>query len=76
MNPCEALLSMDTIQVSEFSVRDFPGGPAAKASPFNARGAGWIPGPELRCHISHGQKSETENRSNIVTNSVGQKTKA
>ena len=75
MNPCEALLSTDTTQFSEFSVRDFPGGPVAKASPFDARGAGWIPGPELRCHISHGQNSETGNVSNIVTNSVGQKPK-
>jgi len=29
-------------------VWDFPGGPAVKNAPFNARGAGQIPGPEAR----------------------------
>ena len=36
----------------------------------DARGVGEIPGQGTRDHVSLGQKTETENRSNTVTNSI------
>ena len=50
--------------------RDFPGGPAVKTWPSNARSVGLIPNCELISHMIHGQKTKTKNRSNIVTNSI------
>ena len=52
------------------SLRDFPGDPVVKTSPSNAGGEGSIPGRELRSHMSQGQKTKTQNRSNLVTDSV------
>ena len=49
---------------------DVPGGPAVKASPSSAEGAGLITG--LGVKISHAlkPKNQTKNRSNTVTNSI------
>ena len=52
------------------SLRDFPGDPVVKTSPSNAGGEGSIPGRELRSHMPQGQKTKTQNRSNLVTDSV------
>ena len=49
---------------------DFPGGPVVKTSPSNAGGEGSIHGRELRSHMPRGQKTKTENRSNLVTDSI------
>ena len=49
---------------------NFPDIPVAKTSPFHAGGAGLIPGWELRSHMSHSQKTKTENRSDTIANSV------
>ena len=50
---------------------NFPGGPVVKTSPSRA-GEQWVDPPlgKLRSHMPGGQKHKTENRSNIVTNSV------
>ena len=50
--------------------RDFPHGPVVKTLPSNAGDASLIHGQELRCHVPPGQKNKTENRNNIVTNSI------
>ena len=51
--------------------RDFPGGPVVKTLPFNARGAGLIPGLGAKIPHALGPKSQkTYNRSNIVANSI------
>ena len=49
---------------------DFPGGPVVKTSPSNEGGA--VPSlvGKLRSHMPLGQKPKTQNRSNIVTNSI------
>ena len=51
--------------------RDFPGSLVViNTSPSNAGSASSIPVGELRSHIPWGQKPKTENRNNIVTNSI------
>ena len=50
----------------ELDMGDFLGGPVVKTSPSNAGGEGSIPGRELRSHMPHGQKTKTQNRSNLV----------
>ena len=47
---------------------DFPCVPMVKTFPSNTGGAGFTSGHETK--VSHGQKTKTENRSNIVTNSI------
>ena len=49
---------------------DFPGGPLAKASlpPQGMRIQSLV--GEVGSHMPHGQKTKTQNRSNIVTNST------
>ena len=37
---------------------------------YNAGAAGSIPSQELRSHMTRGQKTKTENRNNIVINSI------
>ena len=49
---------------------DFPGGPVVGTLPYNAGAAGSIPSQELRSHMTRGQKTKTENRNNIVINSI------
>ena len=41
-----------------------------KLLPSDAEDVGSIPGQELRAYIRHGQKTETENRDDIVTDSI------
>ena len=50
--------------------RDFPGGAVVKLLPSDAEDVGSIPGQDLRYYIRHGQKTETENRDDIVTDSI------
>ena len=53
------------------SSRDFAGSPVVKASPSNTAGAGLIPGWGAK--VPDGwwlKKKKTENRKNIVTNSI------
>ena len=50
--------------------RDFPGGAVVKLLPSDAEDVGLIPGQDLRSYICHGQKTETENRDDIVTDSI------
>ena len=38
---------------------DFPGGPVVKNLPFEASGAGSIPGPGLRSHMPRHQNART-----------------
>ena len=57
-------------QQLELDMGDFPGGPVVKTSPSNAGGEGQIPGRELRSHMPQGQKTKTQNRSNLVTDSI------
>ena len=40
-------------------MRDFPGGPVVKTSPFNAGAVGWIPG--WRAKIPHASWPENQN---------------
>ena len=47
-----------------------PGGPVVKTSPSNAGGMASVPDGELRSHMPLGQKTETQDRSNIVTGST------
>ena len=47
---------------------DITGGPVPKTLPSNAGGVGSI--PEQRSHRAHGQKTKTQNRSNIITNLI------
>ena len=49
---------------------DFPGGSMGKTSPFNAGGASVIPGQGTKIPHASWPKAKTENRSNIVTNSI------
>ena len=58
-------------------VRDFPGGPVVKTSPFNARGMGLVPGwgtkiPNALCleNQNRRQYSKANLQSNIVTDSL------
>ena len=45
----------------KISDRDFPGGPVVKTSPFNARGAGLIPGwGAMLPHASRPKNQKTE----------------
>ena len=48
----------------------FPGSSVVKTSLSNARVKILSLVGELRFHLPHGQKTKTENRSNIVTNSI------
>ena len=50
--------------------RDFPGSPVIKTLPSNAVGVGSSLVRQLRSHMPPGQKTETGNRNNIVTNSI------
>jgi len=51
--------------------RDFHGCPVVKTSPSSARGVGLIPGWGVNTpHALCGQKTKTENRSNVVTHST------
>ena len=52
------------------SYRDFPGGALVKVLPSNEGNVGLTPGRDLRSHIRHGQKTKTENRDVIVTDST------
>ena len=49
---------------------DFPGDPVVKTLLSNVGGSGLIPGWGATSHMSWDQKFKTENRSNIVTNSI------
>ena len=49
---------------------DFSGGPVVKTLPSSAGGAVRSLVGKLRSHMPHGQKTKTQNRSNIVTNSI------
>ena len=52
-------------------IRDFPEGPMIKTSPFNAEGAGLIPGRGAKNpHGLLAKKNKTQNKSNTVTNSI------
>ena len=55
-------------------MRGLPGGPVVKSSPSNAKGAGSISGREAGVPHASGPKKKnngkTQNRSNIVTNSL------
>ena len=50
--------------------RDFPGGPVVRTLPSSAGGAGSTLVGKLRSHIPCSGKSKTENRTNIITNSI------
>ena len=52
------------------SLRDFSGGPVVKTLPSNAGAEGSITGRELRSHMPRGEKTKTQNRSNLVTDSI------
>ena len=53
------------------SVGDFRGGPAVDHSPSNAGVFGSIPGWGAKIsYVSNTRRTKTENRNNIVTNSV------
>ena len=41
-----------------------------KLLPSDAEDVGLIPGQDLRSYICHGQKTEMENRDDIVTDSI------
>ena len=49
---------------------DFPGSQVVKTLPSKAGGEGSTPGRELRSYMPQGQKTKTQNRSNLVTDSV------
>ena len=49
---------------------DFSGDPVVKTLPSNKGGTGSISSGGLRSHMPHSQKTKTQNRSNIVTNSI------
>ena len=59
------------IVLFKMSVGDFRGGPAVDHSPSNAGVFGSIPGWGAKIsYVSNTRRTKTENRNNIVTNSV------
>ena len=59
-----------TKPVSETPIWDFPGGPVDMTSLSSKGVEGSIPSQGARPHMPQGQRTKTENRSNIVTNSI------
>ena len=60
----------DRFVLIKWIFRNFPGHPGVKTSPSNAGAAGLIPGQEAKILHALCQKTKTQNRSNIVTNSI------
>lgn len=73
VNPCEALLEHGHNLVSEFSVRDFL--VQWLRLHLSMRGAGWIPGPELRCHISLAKTVKQETETEMVATKFSRRPK-
>ena len=57
-------------QQLELDMGDFSGSPVVKTLPSKAGGEGSTPGRELRSYMPQGQKTKTQNRSNLVTDSI------
>ena len=56
---------ISTLHTIDMTFRDLPGGPVVKTLPSSAEGAGSVLVGELRSYMPHGQKTKTQNRTNI-----------